>query len=308
MWRPRTTHDREDEQRRSRPDVSGLTVLLALLAGLLCLASTGCTEHHVRAAVASDAPTGGGEDDGALHLVHVAAGGSILPVRIFVAAGNGPHPTLLLLHDLPAVELHLDLAHAVRRAGWSVVVPDAAALDNGLMVSNSSKNMAEMAEAALTLLRSGEATARFRIDPERIAVLGHGVGGGLALRAVARDTALVAAASLAGYGSSGQDSVAAREGVRVSVVGSTTPLAELAHGLRHRPVLLLAAADDSLAPVATHHEPLVEALRRNGPWVLVHRVLDTDHQFTSRRIELATAVLGWLQMVDRTWVHSAKID
>src|SRR3954447_19840339 len=43
--------------------------------------------------------------------------GSRMNALFFLAAGAGPHPTMLLLHGLPGNERNLDLAQAVRRAG-----------------------------------------------------------------------------------------------------------------------------------------------------------------------------------------------
>jgi pimeloyl-ACP methyl ester carboxylesterase len=45
----------------------------------------------------------------------------MLNAVIYVAAGKGPHPTLLLLHGFPGNEQNLDLAQAARRAGWNVL-------------------------------------------------------------------------------------------------------------------------------------------------------------------------------------------
>src|SRR5206468_12705463 len=40
---------------------------------------------------------------------------------LFEAAGKGPHPTVILMHGLPGNERNLDLAQAIRRAGWDVL-------------------------------------------------------------------------------------------------------------------------------------------------------------------------------------------
>ena len=41
----------------------------------------------------------------------------------YIAAGAGPHPTVLMLHGFPGNEKNLDLAYSMRRAGWNVLVP-----------------------------------------------------------------------------------------------------------------------------------------------------------------------------------------
>lgn len=40
---------------------------------------------------------------------------------VYVADGAGPHPAVILLHGYPGNERNLDLAHAIRRAGWNVL-------------------------------------------------------------------------------------------------------------------------------------------------------------------------------------------
>ena len=44
-----------------------------------------------------------------------------LNALLFVASGKGPHPTVILMHGLPGNERNLDLAQAIRRAGWDVL-------------------------------------------------------------------------------------------------------------------------------------------------------------------------------------------
>ena len=40
---------------------------------------------------------------------------------LFEASGKGPHRTVILTHGLPGNERNLDLAQAIRRAGWDVL-------------------------------------------------------------------------------------------------------------------------------------------------------------------------------------------
>ncbi|MFA7645195.1 MAG: hypothetical protein WCX92_08370, partial [Thermovirgaceae bacterium] len=41
---------------------------------------------------------------------------------IYLADGEGPHKTLLLLHGFPGNEKNLDIAHIIRRGGYNVLV------------------------------------------------------------------------------------------------------------------------------------------------------------------------------------------
>jgi dipeptidyl aminopeptidase/acylaminoacyl peptidase len=51
----------------------------------------------------------------------IPSGGVNLNAVLYTARGPGPHPTMLLLHGLPGNEQNIDLAQAVRRAGWNVL-------------------------------------------------------------------------------------------------------------------------------------------------------------------------------------------
>src|SRR3569833_4572439 len=56
-----------------------------------------------------------------MEVLHIPSGGVEITGVAYLASGAGPHPTLVLLHGLPGNEKNLDLAQAVRRAGWNVV-------------------------------------------------------------------------------------------------------------------------------------------------------------------------------------------
>src|SRR6185437_8162027 len=56
-----------------------------------------------------------------VEVLHIPSGGVEINGLAYLAAGAGPHPTLVLLHGLPGNEKNLDLAQAVRRAGWNAI-------------------------------------------------------------------------------------------------------------------------------------------------------------------------------------------
>jgi uncharacterized protein len=53
--------------------------------------------------------------------VLVPSHGSGMNALFYLAGGVGPHPTMVLLHGFPGNEQNLDLAQAIRRAGWNVL-------------------------------------------------------------------------------------------------------------------------------------------------------------------------------------------
>jgi len=55
-----------------------------------------------------------GLDDAVFH-----SQGCMLLGGFYRGAGVGPRPTALLLHGVPGVEKNLDIAYALRDAGWN---------------------------------------------------------------------------------------------------------------------------------------------------------------------------------------------
>lgn len=48
-----------------------------------------------------------------MEVIHVPVGGVEILGTVYVAAGAGPHPTMVIFHGLPGVEKNFDLAQAV---------------------------------------------------------------------------------------------------------------------------------------------------------------------------------------------------
>ena len=86
---------------------------LLLLVGLPALAAA-------PEPLASD-PARDAEHPPAINELTIPSDGSRMPGLIYVANGPGPHPTVVLLHGFPGNEKNLDLAQALRRAGFNVL-------------------------------------------------------------------------------------------------------------------------------------------------------------------------------------------
>ncbi|MFI1353155.1 alpha/beta hydrolase family protein [Streptomyces sp. NPDC020898] len=159
-----------------------------------------------------------------------------------------------------------------------------------------------------------------RLDPEKIAVVGHSLGGFAALMTAAVDSQVCAVASVAGFdlgavgarcrtdpvvraafvtafegellplqGTSGEALV-----LEIESAGSEWSLARLAPRLADRPVLLVGTGRDDVTPVQIHHEPVVTAYRTYPVPRLEHRVFMTDHSLSDHRVALARAVIDFL--------------
>jgi pimeloyl-ACP methyl ester carboxylesterase len=122
----------------------------------------------------------------------IASHGSVMNGRIYLAAGKGPHPTLLLLHGFPGVEQNGDIAQAVRRAGWNVVLFHYRGAW-GSPGDFSFGHAIEDTQAVLDWMRDPANAAGYRIDPKRIVVAGHSMGGFVTVETVAHNPGLAGA-------------------------------------------------------------------------------------------------------------------
>ena len=298
-------------------------VLVPLLAASACRTGS--------AARAGVPPAGGGYDpvtmdpaepDSAnpaqMAELALESGGERLNAILYVAAGRGPHGVVVLLHGNPGNERNLDIAQAIRRAGYSVLFFNyRGSWGSGGTFSRT--HAIEDVHAALRWVRSSETAARFRIDTTRIAVVGHSMGGWLAIMATAADAGVACVGALdsrnvGAYGLLLRRDPAA-ESARVAADdwitapgapyraegGGQVLVAEMkanaerwdataqAAALSDRPILLIGAT------FKADQDSLVTALNRAGARRVTALAWDTDHSFSDRRIALARAVTGWLR-------------
>jgi acetyl esterase/lipase len=104
--------------------------------------------------------------------------GALMNALVYNAAGEGPHPTLVLLHGFPGNERNLDIAQAVRRAGWNVVFfhyRGAWGSEGDFSFSNALEDV----PAVVDWVASDAFSKPWRADSTRIALLGHSMRRGL---------------------------------------------------------------------------------------------------------------------------------
>jgi len=247
--------------------------------------------------------------------------GSLLNAVFYLAAGKGPHPTMLLLHGFPGNEQNLDLAQAVRRAGWNVLTLHYRG-SWGSPGAFSFVHSAEDAEAAVAFLRSTTAAARYRIDPSRIVVAGHSMGGLMSAHAVANDAStvgliLIDAWDIAADGRKLKANPSLVEQARRSELdGDMPPLAGTTEDVIVAEMQSAPAALD-LVPTAKAVLPrpmlILGAERANGPGMRTLAatmqaaggkdvsliIMPTDHSFSDHRLALEDAVVRWLARFGR---------
>jgi pimeloyl-ACP methyl ester carboxylesterase len=218
----------------------------------------------------------------------------------------------MLHHGLPGNEKNLDLAQAVRRAGWTVVTVNYRGSWGSPGNFRFAQNL-EDAPATLSFIRSPENAKRLSIDPTRVALGGHSMGGWVAAETLAHDASLlgaviISAGDLGAIGLRAQENRQAGIGMmndnRESLAGVTGEsmadeleghakdwqLKTLAPDLVHRNLLVLYSNDfvkaDSLE--------LIKDVKAAGGTTIAGRYVLTDHSWSDHRIALESMVINWL--------------
>jgi pimeloyl-ACP methyl ester carboxylesterase len=282
---------------------------LALFAALV-LASAAHADRVTPDTVIADPPIDKAHP-AAMAYVRVPSHGALMNGVLYTAAGAGPQPAVLLLHGFPGNEQNLDLAQAMRRAGFTVLTFHYRGAWGSPGVF-SFGNAAQDADAAIAFLRDPANAAKYRLDPKRIFVVGHSMGGFMAASVAAHDPAVAGLVMISawdiGHSAAGFADPKVRAGVKASEFDDDViPLAgtssdalmdeALAHTadwdfvswapqLASRPALLITADDGSWAD--SHR--LAAALRDVAE---IH--MATDHPFSDHRIALESEVVGWLE-------------
>jgi pimeloyl-ACP methyl ester carboxylesterase len=224
------------------------------------------------------------------------------------ASGKGPHRTVILLHGLPGNERNLDLAQAIRRAGWDVLVFTYRGAWGSPGIFSIAGAM-EDTRAALDFARSPEA-AKLGIDGRHVVLAGHSMGGATAMMTAATTHGvdgliLIDAANLAEAARLPREELIAGNDDFGNALNGATPesIADefLARGqqwdsvaaagkLKGVPVLNITARYG----LAASNRPVTAALRRAGARVTAME-MNSDHAFADHRIALSAAVVRWLQ-------------
>jgi len=276
-----------------------------------CLAC-GCATQRIPRAVIADPPPDA-KFPARMEVIHVPSGGMQINGVVYVASGPGSHPTFVLFHGLPGNEKNLDLAQAVRRAGWTVVTVNY----RGSWGSPGNYTFAqdlEDAQATLAYIRVPENAKRLSIDVNRIAIGGHSLGGWVTAQTLAHDTSvlggvIISAGDMGAAGVNGQqhrvalvDLMNDNRETLAGVNGDSMADELIAHGkewsfsalapkLTSRRLLILYSDDfvkgDSMA--------LIAAIKADGGTTVKEEHVPTDHSWSDHRIALEALVINWLQ-------------
>ncbi len=288
------------------------TMLGAIMAGLL--AATPAAAQLVPSALVSDPPADAAHP-ASMAAVQIPTGGVFINGVVYQAAGQGPHPALVLLHGFPGNEQNLDLAQAARRAGWTVLTLHYRG-SWGSLGAFSFHHCLEDSAAALAYLRDPANAARLGVDSRRIAIAGHSMGGLMAARTMANDKALLGVFlidpwNIAATGRLVADPAALADFRANELDGDLPPLSgtsaealiaemrapdpaidliDAISGMSGRRIAIYSATRGG----GNEHAGLVAAARKANPAALTEALAATDHSFSDKRIALASALVTWL--------------
>lgn len=183
-----------------------------IAAALLALPLPVAAAPEIPAAIYTD-PAPDKAHPAAMEVVHIPSGGVEINGVVYIAAGAGPHPAVVLCHGLPGNEKNLDLAQAMRRAGWTVITFNYRGSWGSPGQYRFAQNL-EDANAVLAFARDPANAAKLRIDPASLVVVGHSMGGWVTALTAANDktllgAAMISAANLGAFGKAPRDQLAA---------------------------------------------------------------------------------------------------
>jgi pimeloyl-ACP methyl ester carboxylesterase len=254
--------------------------------------------------------------------------GAFLNAFVYVAAGPGPHPAVVLLHGFPGNERNLDLAQDIRSAGWDVLYFDYRG-SWGSPGDFSFTHAIEDTAAAIDYLRSAQMAQILRLDPTRIVLIGHSMGGFMAVQAAAADPGivgigLISAADMGGriprpvtrdreqtaikalsaaYDRDGMAPLSGctPEGLAREMIANAASWSFMTKisSLTSRPVLVVTSED----AYSRGDQGFAGALRRAGNSRVSTLHLTTDHAYSDQRGPLSSAVLRWLATIASPPAH-----
>jgi len=237
----------------------------------------------------------------------------------FKASGNERKPTVLLLHGFPGNENNFDIAHAIKRFGFNVIVFHYRG-SWGSGGEFSITNSLEDVSSALEYITQDDISSNLNIDVNNIILIGHSMGGFLAFLSSLKYPKIKHIASLAGFNfgffseyllhnpqfvEATMDGLAQgsmlvqgtdKETIYNEMLSNKDDwnLLNVLPQLSKKNILLVGAEFDYVAPLKLHHQPMVEGFEKVGA-ELKSVIYQSGHSFSSTRIKLTTEIIRWLE-------------
>ena len=285
----------------------GFALSLALLAPSLAAAPAAVTaDQHADPAIPAR-----------MDAIRIPSGSDAMNAIVYTPGSSGPHPALILFHGFPGNEQNLDLAQAARRAGFVVLTLHYRG-SWGSPGKFSFASSVEDGSAALAWLQMPSQIARYNIDPRRIVLAGHSMGGFVAAKTASKHPEVSGLLLIDAWniGAMPFDKAEARARWIAAQAANVLPLAGTttnaladeilsagesfdirrdAPKLASRPLIIFGAARANGAS----NTDIANAVVAAGGKSVTGTTMPTDHGFNDHRIALITASLDWLQQFTR---------
>lgn len=236
---------------------------------------------------------------------------------LYTAAGEGPHPTVLLLHGIPGCERNFDLAQALRRAGFHVLIFHY----SGSWGSDGDYSLTNDLEDANTVLDFILRDETYGFDRRHIYAVGHSLGGFVcgqiaAHRSEIKGAVLLMPCDIGRLPQIAREDPAACRTIQGVLDDSAQWLSgtsgeallrealdrsedfrleNAAGALAQKPVLCVAGTLDICTPRTLHCEPLIRTIQAAGGTSLQTICYPTDHFFVDYRLTVAETVTVFLK-------------
>jgi acetyl esterase/lipase len=279
-----------------------------LCAAAVAIASSSVAAQQIPRAIYTDPPRDS-VHPARMEVLHIPSGGVKINGVAYLTSGAGVHPTFVLFHGLPGNEKNLDVAQAVRRAGWNAIRVNYRGSWGSPGEFRFANNL-EDADAVLAFLRDSANARTLGIDTSRIVIAGHSMGAWVTALTAAHDRGLrgailismadmsrIATATRAQATAFMADDMESLAGVTAESMadelianGAKWRVEDRVPGLARVPLLVI-TSNDGLAPQS---DALVRAVRANGNTSVTTVHYPTDHSYSDKRIALEAAIVEWL--------------
>lgn len=240
------------------------------------------------------------EDEGIAGVTFASDGYQLAGV-LYLARGAEPKPTVLLLHGCPGLEKNQDIAIALRDRGWNSLIFHY----RGCWGSTGRYDLRTVPHDVFAAADHLEQAGYPGVDPDRLAVAGHSLGGWAAIQAAAADQRLRAVVAMAApaelsFASADDDALdqafakllaATPAELREQAKTSSWPRpAEVVDTISPRPLLIVHGSADEWIPADASRQ----LYNRAGPPSRYVEIDGANHAFAWHRATLRDLVTGWL--------------
>ncbi len=244
----------------------------------------------------------------------IDSGGSQMAGHMYLANGPGPHPVVVMFHGFPGNEKNLDVAQALRRAGFNTLFFNHRGAW-GSQGAYGARSNTQDAAAAIAYVRENAAVQRS--NPDKVSVFGHSLGGFTALYAGAVDTSILCTVAVTPANLTLAVQSGLAKGMDIEDLQYQHPIPGLNNysraslyrevaadfnffdlqnvmaGYKDRPLMIVSGTKDKAVPLDLQL-PLADAAKAAGAKPFVHLVLDADHSFSWNRIAFSENVVSWM--------------